>query len=460
MKRIRLYIAITVALISLSRCAPKLINSDAQPPENWIFGETIEVDTMQLPLTWWEIFGDTTLNSLVTKALENNRDLAAAATKVSAAQANIKMTRSEYLPSLSFEAYAENEYTHAEKNVQEYYLEPAISWEVSLFGALKQSSQNARAEYAASAWAHRAMKLSIAAEVATEYFSLQQALSNLKIAQNTYKLRDNEVALIDSMYKYGMSDGVALEQAKSLKINALSDISEYKRAADQIRMSLSLLIGENPSCIYSRVSPAVPHEIVEGLLPPAIPMLLPSQLLERRPDIIESYYEMESAAAKVGIARAERYPSISLTAQGGVLGSSIKSLTSGNPWSWSAIGELTQPIFNFNGLKKREEMARMGYIESLYNYENTMLTAFSEVEKALIAIESYAAQREAASALVSANQDIANKVNALYDNGMDDYLNVIDAERELYSSQMGLVAVITEQYISYISLFKALGGGY
>lgn len=446
--------------MSLLGCAPKLINSDAKPPENWIFGKSIDIDTLQLPITWWEIFDDPTLNSLITKALNNNLDLAAAAAKVSAAQANIKVTRSEYLPSLSFEAYGENEYTHTDKNVQEYYLEPTISWEISLFGALKQSSKSAKAEYAASEWAHRAMRLSIAAEVATEYFTLQQALSNLKIAENTYELRDTEVSLIDSMFKYGMSDGVALEQAKSLKYSALSDISEYQRTANQIRMSLSVLIGKNPEYLDVNVSPAAPHEISGCILPPSIPMLLPSQLVERRPDIIESYYEMESAAAKVGIARAERYPSISLTTQGGVLGSTIEALTSGNPWSWSVIGEISQPIFNFSGLKKREEMARMSYMESLYNYENTMLTAFSEVEKALIAIESYATQREAAAALVCANADIANKVNALYDNGMDNYLNVIDAERELYSSQMELISTITEQYISYISLFKALGGGY
>ncbi len=460
MRRIKLYITIVVAIISTSQCAPKLVTSDAEPPESWIFGEQIKVDTLQLPTTWWEIFADTTLNNLITKALTNNRNLAAAATKVESAQANIKVVRAEYLPSLSMDAYGENEYTYTDKNVQEYYLQPTISWEVSLFGALRQSNKSAQAEYAAAEWALRAMKLSIAAEVATTYFTLQQAMSNLEIAMRTYSLRSSEAMLIDSMYVYGMSDGVAREQAMSLKYSALSDISTYNRAVEQSRLSLSLLLGENPGAIYGRVSPDVPHEIAEGILPPSIPMLLPSELLERRPDIIESYYNMESAAAKVGVARANRYPSISITAEGGVLGSTIEALTSSHPWSWSVIGEVVQPIFNFGKLKNRERMAVQEYMESLYNYEESMLTALSEVEKALIAVETYATQREAATKLVSANADIAIKVNALYDNGMNDYLNVIDAERDLYSAQMGLVAAISEQYINYVTLFKALGGGY
>lgn len=460
MKIINLYITAIAVTLSLSQCAPKLIKSEAKAPESWIFGESISTDSLKLPLRWWTIFGDSTLNNLVTTALYNNRDLAAAATKVEAAQVQIQALRSAYLPSLSFEAYAENEYTHTTKNIQEYYLEPTISWEVSLFGTLRATTKQSRAEYAASHWALNGMRLSIAAEVATTYFTLQQALSNLQIAQSTYSLRCSEAALIDSMNHYGMSDGVALEQAMSLKYSAQNDIGEYHRAVEQSRLTLSTLLGENPGEIYGRVSPAVPHEIVEGMLPPTIPIYIPSDLLERRPDIIESYYLLESAAAKVGIARAARYPTISLTAHGGVLGSTLKKLISGKPWSWSAIGEITEPIYNFSSLKRREQIAKENYMESLYGYEQAMLNGFSEVEKALVAIDSYAEQREAASALVTANSGIAQKVNALYDNGMNDYLNVIDAERELYSTQMGLVAVITEQYISYISLFKALGGGY
>lgn len=460
MKRIRLYLIIAVAVLSLSRCAPKLVKSELKAPDSWIFGRDIDVDSLELPIKWWVIFGDTTLNGLITKALDNNRNLAAAATTVESAQANIKALRSGYLPSLSLDAYGENEYTYSDKNIQEYYVQPTISWEIPLFGSLRQTNKSTRAEYAATEWALRAMRLSIAAEVATTYFTLQQTMSNLEIARKTYDLRSTEAALIDSMFYYGMSDGVARDQAMSLKYSAKSDISEYSRDVVQIRMTLSTLLGENPGGINGRVSPDVPHEIIEGLLPQSIPMILPSQLLERRPDIIESYYKMESAAAKVGIARAERYPTLSITAEGGILGSTIKSLTSSHPWSWTFIGEITQPIYNFGGLKNKEMMARQNYMESLYNYEEAMLTAFSEVEKALIAIKTYAIQREAAAKLVGTNAAVAMKVNALYDNGMNDYLNVIDAERELYDAQMNLVAIITEQYISYVTLFKALGGGY
>lgn len=433
-------------------CSPKLTPSDDTPPEEWLFGEGYPADSLQLPINWWESFGDTTLNRLITKALDNNRDLTAAAAKLIAAQENIRYVRSTYLPSVYLAMEAEGDYTYSTNTIQEYSIEPTVAWELPLFGQLRHTSQKARAEALESKWAVRAMRLSIAAEVATSYFTLIEAEQNLSIAEQSCKLRAQESILIDSMYYYGMSDGIAREQARSLLYTAQADISQYRRAVAQTQMSLSLLLGENPNLT-----------LVGGFeqrVPLPIPIGLPSELLERRPDIQESYNAMEAAAASVGIARSARYPSIALTGSGGVISSSIDGLTSGKPWAWSATATLTQPIFNFGRLKSSERIAYEEYIEAMAEYEQSMLTAFSEVEQALIAISTYAEQREAMVDLVIANEHIARTTNALYDNGMNDYLNVIDAERELYSSQMELMSVIANQYICYIGLYKALGGGY
>ncbi|MFI3305065.1 MAG: efflux transporter outer membrane subunit [Rikenellaceae bacterium] len=445
-------IAALLATLAIFACSPRLTQSDDTPPSTWIFGEGSTTDSLHLPLRWWESFGDTTLNRLVTIGLNKNRDLTAAAAKLTAAQQNIRYVRSEYLPSLYLSVEAEGEYTNSTKTVQTYAIEPTVSWEIPLFGQLRHTSRRARAEALSSAWSVRAMRLSIAAEIATSYFTLIEAQQNLAIARRSCVLRGEESQLIDSMYHYGLSDGIAREQARSLLYTAQSDVATYERAVQQTQMSLSLLLGENPTTILA--------EEFEQRIPQPIPIGLPSELLERRPDIVESYNTMEAAAAAVGLARSARYPSISLTADGGVASSAIKDLTSGKPWVWSATATLVQPIFNFGRLRSAERVAQAEYAEAVAEYEQTILTAFSEVEQALSAISTYATQREAMVKLVAANEKIAHTTSALYDNGMNDYLNVIDAERELYSSQMELLSVVANQYISHITLYKALGGGY
>lgn len=426
--------------------------SDDTPPSEWLYGEGYPNDSLSLPVEWWRVFGDTTLNTLITTALNNNREVEATATKVLAAQAELRVVRAEYLPSLSLEAYGERLHNQLEGVYSEYYVEPTISWELSLFGAMRESKRSARADIIASRWALNAVLLSVAAEVATTYFTLCQAATNLEIARLSQSLRGEEARLIDSLYHYGLSDGVALQQARSLLYSATADVESYQRAVNQTHLSLCTLIGENPTLTVAYTS--------MGNIPLKTPIGLPSELVERRPDIQQSYYQMAAAAADVGIARASRYPSITLSAGGGVLSSSVKGLMQGDPWAWSLAGEIVAPLFNFGKLKNQERRAKAEYMEALYSYEQTMLVAFAEVEQALVAVSSYAAEREAMVDLVEANAIISHTVGALYDSGMNDYLNVIDAERELYSSQMDLSNIIAEHYISYVTLFKALGGGY
>lgn len=465
--KIKVIATLAIAMCFTIACAPRLATSQDTPPEEWIYGDKLQqeeststsnTDSLTLPQNWWEMFQDTTLNDLVVYAILNNRDVAATATTIEAAKQNIRSVRATYLPSLGVEIIGEVTNNKYESKAQEYTIAPTLDWEISLFGALRQTSKKAKAEAAESEWAFNAIRLSIAAEVATTYFTLLQAICSQQIAIDSYRLRAQETALIDSMFRYGMSNIVALEQARSLTFTALSDIGVYNRAVEQSRMTLSLLLGENPGETTRNIGKT--HNIMTMELPPMIPLGLPSDLVERRPDVQQSYYKMSAAAAAVGIARAARYPLLSISASGGIYGTTLKSLTSDKPWMWSALGELTQTVLNFGGLKSKEKMAHAKYMESMYNYEQSMLTAFTDVEKALIAIDTYALERSATTQLVQANTLISQCVGALYKSGMSDYLDVIDAERSLYSSQMTLVSVIAEQYISYIDLCKALGGGY
>ena len=452
----KLKIAMAAALLA-GACSPRLYPPETAVPDRYVYSEGFSQDTTGIGSRWWEMFGDPTLDTLVARALERNRDLAAAAARVEQARANLGVVRAQYLPQIGFGVQAGGKYAEATGIVQSYAVEPTLSWEVSLFGALRRAKEAAKAEIAASAWALEGMRLSLAAEVATTYFTLLEYERNLSIARRTLQLRRESAALIDSMFRYGMSDGVALEQARSLVYTAAADIPQYSRAVEQTRLSLSTLLGQTPQLADTLCDC---RALETDCRPEEIPAGLPSALLERRPDVMEAYYTMQQAAFEVGIARAARYPSIALTGKGGVASTSIKGLTSGDPWAWTAVGSLAQPIFSFGKLRRRELAAKESYMQSVFAYEQTVLEAFADVETALAAIGTYRSQTEQTRRLVEANERLADMTRALYLSGMADYLSVIDAERSLYESQMELANLTAQQYIACIDLCKALGGGW
>lgn len=441
----------------LVSCMPKLYPPQVEVPEDYLYAEGFIRDTAPLNLRWWELFDDPTLDTLVETALRNNRDLLSAASRIEQARDQLAVARAAFLPAIGLDISAEGDYTSQTKIIQQYAIEPQLSWEVSLFGAMRNTKRAARAAILSSEWAYRGVMLSLAAEVATTYFTLRQYDRNLEIAQSSFRLRRESAALIDSLFYYGMSDGVALQQARSLVYSTAADIPQYERAIVQTRLSLCTLLGLNPETTdFSALSP----ELSPDSLSFDIPVGLPSALLERRPDVMQSYYAMQQAAFEVGIARSARYPSITLTGKGGVMSSTIQGLSSGEPWAWSALGSITQPIFAFGQLRRKEQAAKEHYMQSLFTYEQTILGAFSDVEGALIEIDTYHAQLHRYEELVTANRRITEMTQALYDSGMSDYLSVIDAQRELYDSQMELSNVAIEQYLACIALCKALGGGW
>lgn len=452
----RIVLALIAALIAAA-CTPKLYPPEVDVPPAYLYAGSFPQDSLRSNDAWWEFFGDTTLNRLVERALAENRDLAAAASRVEQARANLRVARAQFLPQIGVGAEAEGEYTAATKIVQTYGVEPTLQWEISLFGALRNATRSARAQIAASEWALQGMRLSVAAEVATTYFTLLEYRRDLAIARRSCDLRRESAALIDSMHRYGMSDGVALAQARSLVYTAEADIPLYTRAIEQTSLSLDVLLGRTPQ----RADLTEPGEpLLTDNHPADIPVGLPSELLRRRPDIMQARYEVLQAAAEAGSARSARFPSIALTAKGGIASNTIKGLTSANPWAWDAIGSLTEPIFAFGKLRRAEQAAVEAYNQAAYAYEQSVLTAFSDVEQALTAIETYRSQTRSSSELVDANQRIATMTQALYRSGMSDYLSVIDAQRELYTSQMQLANLTAQQYINYVNLFKALGGGW
>ncbi|MFI3302866.1 MAG: efflux transporter outer membrane subunit [Rikenellaceae bacterium] len=442
----------TLIILLSVNCSPLLQTPSVELPSDYSFGAGFSRDTTPIESSWWLMFGDTTLNRVITTALSNNRNLAAALANVESARSYVKVAKAEFLPSVSVgaevEAYRINGVT-----TKEFRATPTVEWEVSLFGKLRSTRKSATAKYLSTQWGYRAAQLALSAEVATTLFTLAEYERCLEIATRSYELRLKATALIDSMHRYGMSNAVALEQARSLVYSAQSEVSSYQRAVAQTRLALALLMGQP-------LTSSITLSATINTPPPPLPIGLPSALLERRPDIMESYYTMQSAAANVGVARADRFPSISLTAEGGFITETLKELSSAKPIGWSLLGELTQPVFNFGALKQREKMAVQEYMAAMHNYEQATLSALSDVESALTAITTYNAQYISTQALLNANAKIALTTSALYKSGLGDYLSVIDAERELYASQIEFIGIATQQYINYVDLIKNLGGGF
>ncbi len=441
----------------LAACNPKLYGPEVTPPTEYRFAGDFSQDSLELPVEWWRLFGDPTLDALVDHALERNRNVAIALSRVMAARQRVAAARIPYLPSIDAELMASTGRTPPAGRVERYTVEPTLSWEISLFGAARFADREARAAYLSSVWAYKGARLTLVAEVATAYFTLLQYTRDLEIASRSYQLRRESTALIDSMYRFGMATGVALQQAQSLVYQAKADIPLYLRSIEQTRMALCVLLGEEPSFLDGVTFRS---NLSDDYRPVEIPVGLPSQLLTRRPDVMEAAAAQAEAAARVGLARSARFPSIVLTGSGGVISASLKGIVSGDPWGWAVAGTIAQPIFAFGKLKRQERMARRAYQQSVLAYEQAALTAFAEVEDALLSVATYREQTDYYVQLVDANVEIARMTAELYRSGMTAYLDVIDAERNMYASQMEYVNLIAQQYLSYIDLFKALGGGW
>lgn len=444
-----------LAVLLLGGCV-KLPAPQLHTPAEYLHATSSDRDSLPHDIAWWKCFGDTLLNRLELEALARNRSLAEAASRVEAARLNRRAARAAYLPQLDLKAGAEAGYTSPNID-QEYTLAPALSWELPLFGAMKATREAAQANIAEQEWLFRGAGLSLTGEVATSYFTLLGYLRSLEIADRTRQLRQEALALTDSLLRYGMTTALERDQAQSLLLTAASDVEQYERLALQSYFSLQILLGESPQPIPELFRGERLERVV---MPPEVPVGLPSDLLHRRPDVLAQLYAMEGAAARVGVARAARFPSLSLTAEGGLMAEFVRGIRSGEPWFWSAAASVTGPLFGFGRLKAEEQIARESYMQALLSYEDAVLQAIADVDKALVGVASSRRQMEKSEALVGVNRRIADQTRALYRNGMSPYLDVIDAQRSYYETQMQLISLRVSCLEAYVDLYKALGGGW
>jgi len=411
----------------------------------------------EINLKWWELFNDPVLKTLVVTALESNKDILIAASRIQEARAALGFARADLFPRIDLESEARRGNTSGtvktDKTGENYFGAPAFSWELDFWGKFRRATESARAEMMASEYSLRAVQISLVAEVVNTYYQLLDYHQRLEVSRRTLDSREESLAIIEKRFAHGIIPEIDVNQAQIQRETAAAAIPVYVRLISRTENTISILLG------------SFPKEITKGAglenqtLPPEIPTGLPSSLLERRPDIVQAEYTVQAQNAKIGIAQALRLPAIRLTGFAGRSSDELSDLT-GSGTAWSIAGGIFGPIFNFNQDKRRVEIEKERTKQALLGYEITVLSAFKEVEDALIDIQTYKEQVSALQRKYNAAKN-ANRLSKMrYDKGITSFLEVLDTERELFEVALEHSEVRQQYQNSYVALYKAMGGGW
>ncbi|SUD31466.1 major intrinsic multiple antibiotic resistance efflux outer membrane protein [Pseudomonas fluorescens] len=461
------YLALAVALgLALPGCSliPEFNQPQAPIDSAWPQGPAYgaQTDTAATSLLWKDFFRDPKMQQLIGVALENNRDLRVAALNVQAYRAQYRIQRSELFPSIDANASGSRQRlpadlaTTGQPGIQSQYgLDVGISsYELDVFGRVRSLTSAALETYLATEQAQNSIRIGLIADVASAYLTWQTDQELLKVTANTLASYTKSLGMIESSQREGTSSALDVRQARTLVDSARAQKILYTRQVAQDANALQLLLGAN-----------IPSDQVNGLALNAvllrdIPAGLPSDLLQKRPDIQEAEHRLLAANANIGAARAAFFPSISLTATAGSASSQLGDLLKGGQGSWSFVPQINVPIFNGGRLRANLDYATIQKDIGVAQYEKSIQTAFQEVADGLAAKGTYSEQLQAQSDLVQATQEYFDMAQQRYDEGVDNYLTLLDAQRQLLSSRQKLLSDRLLQLDSQVQLYKALGGGW
>ncbi len=410
--------------------------------------------------SWEQVFREPELQGLIRTALANNYDLRIAAQHVLEQQAQLRIVHAQELPSLngSGTGIAADLPASLAKSVGNPLAFGAFSlagsWSPDFWGLYRRQTEAARAQLLAQTWAQRAVRLSIVQQVASTYIDLRALDQQLEIARETVKTRQESVDLTTRLESGGAVPLSDLRQAEELLYTATTQIPQIEQSIQQQENALRLLMGETPG--------PVAHTAANALASPAqdLPPGLPSQLLERRPDIQQVEQQLVAANAQIGVARAQFYPQISISISAGLGGNEFANLFSPSGHTIYGLGSVAQPIFAGGKLKGQLQLAEATKEEMVTNYQKTIAGAFHDVSNSLIALNKQRAAREQQEKLVVAAQDASSLARMRYQGGATSYLEVLTTDSVLFSAQLNLVAAQQGEALTLVQLYSALGGGW
>ena len=452
---------LAVALgVALGGCAvgPDYQRPEVPVPPQWEIN--IQTANDLANTVWWEQFGDPELNRLIRTALQDNKDVKIAAARVEEYLGRYGVTRSAQFPQVGANAVGARTRSGestvpsgTELTNDSYQIDLGVSFELDLWGKLRRATESARAQLLATEEAQRTVILSLVGQLANSYVLLLDYDRQLAVTKATLKTRSEAVRINGLRFKAGLIGELDYQQAVAEYQNAAVQVPLLERQIAQQENAISLLLGHNPGPIQRGVT-------LDKLALPQVPGGLPSDLLERRPDIRQAEQQLIAANAQIGVAKAAFFPAISLTGFFGGASTDLSDLFNGPSRTWQFAGQLTQPIFTAGKLEGQLQAAEAVQQQALFNYQQVIQKAFAEVDNSLIAISKLRTQLQDEQAQVKALQRYLDLATLRYRNGYSDYLTVVDAERNLYTAQLQYVQDQGTLYTALISLYAALGGGW
>jgi len=444
---------------SLSACmvGPDYRRPEVEVPAAWRVGDA-EAGKLS-NIAWWDQFEDPVLSDLVRTALANNKDLEIATANVDQASAQYGIVRSAQFPQINANASAARERGSADaplpggRVVNDYAVNLSASFELDVWGKLRRATESARASLLASEQGKGTVVLTVVTAVATGYIQLRALDRQLEIAQYTSRSLGEAARLQRVRFEEGAVPQSDYQQAESQYREAVARVPELEREIAQQENFISVLLGRNPG-------PIARGRNVDALAFPAVPEGLPASLLERRPDIRQAEQNLVAANADIGVAKAAYFPDISLTALLGLESAQLSNLVKGPSKAWSVGAGLLQPIFNAGRISSQVAQAEALQRQALHAYEKSIISAFQDVENALIDRTKFGQVREEQAKNVEALRRFRDLADLRYREGATIYLEVANAEQSLFNAELAYVATQAQLFQSYANLYKAMGGGW
>ena len=408
---------------------------------------------------WAQVFPDSALVELIRTALAQNQDVLIAATRIEQAEAQLGIRRADQLPAVNLGLAAGRERIAATSltppiTTSLFQGNVSASWELDFWGKFRRATQAARADLLAAEWNGRAVITSLIASLAGAYYQLLELDLQLEISKRTLTSRQESLQLTQLQERQGAVSLLDVRQAEQLVYNAAQTIIDIERRTEQQENFISVLLARNPGPIpRGRKLTEQPHD-------PLVPAGLPSSLLQRRPDIQLQEARLVAANARIGVARAAFFPSISLTGGAGVQSAALTDLFKGPSGVWNFIGSLTQPIFAGGRLSSGVKLAEAQQKEALIVYQQTIQQAFREVSDALVAYRKNRQFREQQELLANSTRDALSLAEQRYRGGAASYLEVLDSNTRTFTAELGLAQAQLNELLALVQLYNALGGGW
>lgn len=460
---LRRLLLIPTLTLTLTSCmvGPDYEKPEADIPDKWRveYQQAAEV----VNTSWWYQFNDAVLDELINTALENNRDVRIAAARVEEFAAIVDITRSGLFPQLGYDGAADRSQMSLDtvnglppgisRTNSIYNASLNVGWELDIWGKVRRATESARANLLAQEETRRTVILSLVSAVATGYVDLRSLDRQLEIAKRTLDARAESVDLFELKFKGGVISELEVAQVKSEYEQAAVRVPAIERQIALRENSLSILLGSNPG-------PIARGKTLEELIEPDIPANIPSELLERRPDIRRAEQDLISANAQIGVAKAQYFPTISLSGLFGYASTSLSSLFSSSANLWDVNAAALGPIFSGGRLSGQLRASRAVQRQVLYGYLQTLQTAFREVDDALISTQKRREELVAQGRQVAALADYVRLAQLNYDEGQVSYIEVLDSQRQLFDSELIYAQTENQVYASLIGVYKAMGGGW